>query len=76
MPVKPSAVVKRAVWISRRKTSVSLEDAFWNALGEIAEAKETTRRDLISEIDQTRTNANLSSALRMFVLGYYRGSCE
>jgi predicted DNA-binding ribbon-helix-helix protein len=45
-------------------------------LGEIAEAKDTTRPRLISEINQTRTHANLSSAIRVFVLAYYRGSRE
>jgi predicted DNA-binding ribbon-helix-helix protein len=55
---------------------VSLEDEFWHALGVIATARGTTRPNIISEIEQTRTNANLTSALRVFVLGYYRGSRE
>jgi predicted DNA-binding ribbon-helix-helix protein len=62
------------VIISGQKSSVSLEDAFWDALAKIAEAKDTTRPDLISTIDQTRSNANLSSAIRLFVLAYYQGS--
>jgi predicted DNA-binding ribbon-helix-helix protein len=66
------ALGRRNVRISG-PTSVSLEDAFWEALGEIAEAKGTSRADLIREINQTRDNANLSSAIRLFVLAYYQG---
>jgi predicted DNA-binding ribbon-helix-helix protein len=75
MPAKPSSVVKRAIRISRRKTSVSLEDAFWNALGEIAETRGMTRADLITEINQSKPE-NLSSAIRLFVLACYQGSRE
>ena len=60
--------------ISGRRTTVSLEDAFWDAMHEIAMAKGTTRPSLIKEINQTRSNANLSSAIRVFVLAYYQGS--
>ena len=60
--------------ISGRRISVSLEDAFWDAMHEIAMAKGTTRPSLIKEINQTRSNANLSSAIRVFVLAYYQGS--
>jgi predicted DNA-binding ribbon-helix-helix protein len=52
---------------------VNLEDLFWHALRDIAVAKGTTRPRLIKEINQTRTNANLSSAVRVFILAYYEG---
>jgi predicted DNA-binding ribbon-helix-helix protein len=51
---------------------VSLEDAFWNALKEIAEKRLMTLRDLIGTIDSQRQQGNLSSALRLFVLEFYR----
>jgi predicted DNA-binding ribbon-helix-helix protein len=70
---KPSRVVKRTVILSGRKSSVALENEFWDALEEIAEAKDTTRPRLINEINKTRSNANLSSAVRLFVLAYYQG---
>jgi predicted DNA-binding ribbon-helix-helix protein len=73
---KPSAVVKRGVWISGRSNSVRLEDEFWHALGEIAEAKDTTRPRLLNKINQARSHANLSSAVRLFVLAYYQGSAK
>lgn len=66
--VAKSAVVKRSVAIGGHKTSVSLEDAFWGRLKEIAAAQSGTLSELVTEIDETRQNSNLSSAIRVFVL--------
>src|SRR5262245_11091042 len=63
---------RRAVVIAGRKTGVSLEDDFWEALGEIVTNKGTTRPALIANIDRERGRANLSSAVRQFVLAHYR----
>jgi predicted DNA-binding ribbon-helix-helix protein len=65
-------VVKRSIVLAGHKTSVSLEDAFWVGLQEIAASRRTTRTDLIAEIDAHREAANLSSATRLFVLEFYR----
>jgi predicted DNA-binding ribbon-helix-helix protein len=54
------------------KTSVSLEEEFWNSLKEIASERGTTPAALVAAIDGTRQHANLSSAIRLFVLGFYR----
>jgi predicted DNA-binding ribbon-helix-helix protein len=70
--VVKSPVVKRSVILAGHKTSVSLEDAFWNALKEIARRRLITLRDLIGTIDSQRQQRNLSSALRVFVLEFYR----
>jgi predicted DNA-binding ribbon-helix-helix protein len=67
-----SPVVKRSIVIAGHKTSVSLEDAFWKALKEIAFARHTTLSDLVATIDSGRQHRNLSSALRLFVLEFYR----
>jgi predicted DNA-binding ribbon-helix-helix protein len=67
-----SSVVKRSVVISGHKTSVSLEDAFWKALREIAGGRDMTLSDLVASIDAERQHANLSSAIRLFVLENYR----
>ena len=67
-----SLVVKRAVVIGRRKTSVSLEEAFWSDLKEIARAQEATVSDLVTQIDGTCQHGNLSSAIRLFVLEHIR----
>jgi predicted DNA-binding ribbon-helix-helix protein len=66
--VAKSAVLKRSVVIDGHKTSVSLEDAFWRRLKKIAAAESGTLSKLVSEIDETRQNSNLSSAIRVFVL--------
>ncbi len=68
-----STVVKRSIIIAGRKTSVSLEDAFWNEVRKIASVRDLTLSALVTAIDSERQDGNLSSALRVFVLGlYYR----
>jgi predicted DNA-binding ribbon-helix-helix protein len=71
-PAMKSAVVKRSLVIAGHKTSVSLEDPFWKALREIAISRDMTLSDLVTSIDTEREHANLSSALRLFILGFYR----
>jgi predicted DNA-binding ribbon-helix-helix protein len=67
-----SPVVKRSIVIAAHKTSVSLEDAFWNALKEIAITQGMTLSNLVTSIDVDRGQGNLSSCLRLFVLDFYR----
>jgi len=67
-----SPVVKRSIVIAGHKTSVSLEDAFWRGLKEIAAGRNMTLSDLVATIDGGRRQGNLSSAIRLFVLEYYR----
>ena len=71
-----SPVVKRSIVLAGHKTSVSLEDAFWEGLKDIAKTRRKTLSDLVTSIDTDREHGNLSSALRLFVLGHYqkRGS--
>lgn len=71
-----SPVVKRSIVIAGHKTSVSLEDAFWEALKEIAGGRRLTLSDLVATIDSARTQGNLSSAIRLFVLDHYRGAAS
>ena len=71
MPMK-SPVVKRSIMIAGHKTSVSLEDAFWRSLKEIATGRDVTLSDLVASIDSDRRHGNLSSAIRLFVLDHYR----
>jgi len=66
-----SPVIKRRfITIAGHKTTVSLEDAFWKNLQEIAEGRDETLDG--SDIDAERKFSNLSSAIRLFVLGFYR----
>jgi predicted DNA-binding ribbon-helix-helix protein len=60
-------VRKRSVMIAGHATSVSLEEAFWDALKEIAQARGVSVAGLIAEIDAGRVG-NLSSAIRVWVL--------
>ena len=67
-----SPVIKRSIVIAGHKTSVSLEDAFWKGLKEIAGNREVTLSELVAAIDTDRRHGNLSSAIRLFVLDHYR----
>jgi len=71
-----SPVVKRSIVIAGHKTSVSLEDAFWAGLKEIATGRDLTLSDLVASIDTDRRHGNLSSAIRLFVLDHYRALVE
>ena len=67
-----STVIKRSIVIAGHKTSVSLEDAFWRSLREIAIGRGATLSNLVTSIDVERRQGNLSSCLRLFVLDFYR----
>jgi len=67
-----SPVIKRSIVIAGHKTSVSLEDAFWKGLKDIAIGRQTTLSDLVASIDSERAHGNLSSAIRLFVLDHYQ----
>ena len=67
-----SSIVKRSVVIDGHKTSVSLEDPFWTDLKMIAHTQQATLSELVTMIDGTREQGNLSSALRLFVLHHFR----
>jgi len=67
-----SPVVKRSIVIAGHKTSVSLEDAFWTSLKEIATSRAMTLSELVASIDTGRQHGNLSSAIRLFVLDHFR----
>ena len=67
-----SAIIKRSVIIDGHKTSISLEDAFWSDLKEIAHRHQSTLSKLVTQIDETRQQGNLSSAIRLFVLEHIR----
>ncbi|WP_271200959.1 ribbon-helix-helix domain-containing protein [Methylopila turkensis] len=65
-------IVKRSIVVAGHKTSVSLEDAFWHALKDIARERGQSLRSLVAEIDAGRKGGNLSSAVRLHVLDHYR----
>jgi predicted DNA-binding ribbon-helix-helix protein len=67
-----SSVGKRSIVVAGRKTSVSLEEAFWNGLKEISRLRDVTLSELIDEINGNRPQGNLSSAIRLFVLDCFK----
>jgi len=71
-----SPVVKRSIVIAGHKTSVSLEDAFWRGLKDIAASRSVTLADMVGAIDTERQHGNLSSAIRLFVLEHYQANCD
>ena len=71
-----STIAKRSVIIGGHKTSVSLEEPFWQGVRDITAARNITVSELLREIDQNRVNANLSSAVRVFVLEHARQNAE
>jgi predicted DNA-binding ribbon-helix-helix protein len=66
-----SRVVKHSIVIDGHKTSISLEDAFWKALREIAQGRNVRLSELVALINAERKHSNLSSAIRLFVLDFY-----
>ncbi|MEN8892136.1 ribbon-helix-helix domain-containing protein [Planktotalea arctica] len=64
---------KRSLTLKGHRTSVSLEDAFWDAFRDIARDKGRAINDLAAEIDALRgSECGLASAIRLFVLQHYR----
>jgi predicted DNA-binding ribbon-helix-helix protein len=61
-------IVKRSMSIAGHRTSVSLEEAFWRELKRLAARRGQKLSALVAEIDATRSSANLSSAIRVFIL--------
>ena len=66
-----SAIIKRSVVLDGHKTSVSLENEFWEGLREIAGRQKANLSSLVRQIDRTRVNGNLSSAIRVYVFNHF-----
>lgn len=64
-------VKKRSVRVAGHRTSVSLEEPFWDALKAIAAAEGVPLAALVERVDRTR-RGSLSSALRLYVLDHLR----
>ncbi len=64
----PSGPVKRSVTIAGHRTSLSLEPEFWDALNQLAAARNLSLAGLVAAIDEARGQTNLSSALRVEIL--------
>jgi predicted DNA-binding ribbon-helix-helix protein len=73
---RKSSLRRHSISIDGRPTSVSLEDEFWDGLKESAIARNIKLYTLVTKIDSKRQNANLSSAIRLFVLGFYQAQIK
>jgi predicted DNA-binding ribbon-helix-helix protein len=71
-PKRAKSSACHTVLVASHKTSVSLEPQFWEALKEIATERRSTLKHLVTSIDRDRREGNLSSAIRLYVLGYYQ----
>jgi predicted DNA-binding ribbon-helix-helix protein len=71
-----SAIKKHSMKIAGHKTSFSLEDEFWASLKNIAEERHQSLSSLVAQINEGKDFANLSSAIRMFVLRYYHDKLD
>ena len=71
-----SQAVKRSFVIAGRKKSISLEELVWRSLKEIAARLDVPLLALIANIASTKYQGNLSSAIRLFVLNFYREQVE
>ena len=67
-----SPVIKRSIIRNGHKSSVSLEDQFWDGLREIADLRHMTVSALVATIDHGPNRRNLSSAIRLFVLDHFK----
>jgi predicted DNA-binding ribbon-helix-helix protein len=77
-PRGKSLIVQKNVSIGKRQAGVYLEEPFWIALKEIAAAQRTSMARVIGKVEserRERRHKNLSSAVRLFILDFYRSRC-
>jgi predicted DNA-binding ribbon-helix-helix protein len=67
-----SSLVARNVMVGKRRTSVRLEAAMWDALHEIGEREGKTLNELVTQIDRQRRESSLTAAIRVFALIWFR----
>lgn len=67
-----SPIIKRSIMIAGHGTSVSLEPEFWDGLKAMAQSRQMSLAQLVASLDAERQSGNLSSALRLAVLAFYR----
>jgi predicted DNA-binding ribbon-helix-helix protein len=68
----PSALTIRNIVVAGHRTSVRLEPVMWDSLRDIAQASGLHLNDLVTEIDRRRTVPNLTAAIRVYIVDYYR----
>ena len=72
-----SRPVKRSLTLKGHRTSVSLEDEFWQCFRDIADSKDIPINALAAEIDAERElDIGLAGAIRLYVLRHYKSAAE
>lgn len=72
----PSALAIRNVVVAGHRTSVRLEPVMWDALRDIAHSRNMPLNDLVTEIDRQRAVPNLTAAIRVYIVDFYRNAAR
>jgi len=70
--MRSPTAARLSIHLGGRTTTVTLENAFWLGLQEIAARRQIKLTDLVRQIGARRQQSNFSSELRLFVLEFYR----
>jgi predicted DNA-binding ribbon-helix-helix protein len=71
-----SPLVTRNVTVGGRRTSVRLEPDLWEALWEIANRENRSLHEICTDIDRTRGETRLTSAMRIYIVNYFRSAAR
>lgn len=71
-----SELTRRTVRVGRDRRDITIEDQFWSGLEEIAALQGTTASQLVMRIDQDCHGENLSSAIRVYVIGHFMSRAQ
>jgi len=69
-----STLVNRNVVVEKRRTSLRLEPAMWDAMAEICRREEISLHDLCTLIGRRRHASSLTAAIRVFIVAYFRAA--
>jgi predicted DNA-binding ribbon-helix-helix protein len=67
-----NSLISRNVTVNGHRTSLRLEQVTWDALDDISEAEGLSIHEICSMIDAKRVNSSRTSAVRTFILSYFR----
>ena len=71
---RKSSLISRNVTINGRRTSLRMEKTIWDALAEICHREAVIIHDLCTLVDNHRHITNRTSAIRAFIVAYYRAA--
>ncbi len=71
-----TALICRNVTVSGRRTSIRMEQVMWTSLTDICRREDHTINEIITIIDEKRADTNLTAAIRVFIICYYRDAAQ